>query len=94
MDTQRLILFIVFSFSILMLWDAWQKEQHPAPVGQITHEKAGVAQTPTPTVRAVDAPTKDSGGPLQTGERVKVQTDFIYAEIDTLGGDVRRLELL
>jgi len=94
MDTQRLILFIVFSFSILMLWDAWQKEQHPAPVGQIAHEKAGVAQTPAPTVRAVDTPAKDSGGPLQTGERVKVQTDLVYAEIDTLGGDVRKLEML
>jgi len=94
MDTQRLILFIVFSFSILMLWDAWQKEQHPVPAGQIAHEKVGAAQTLTPTVRAVDAPTKDSVGPLLTGERVKVQTDLIYAEIDTLGGDVRRLELL
>ncbi|MHB1620832.1 MAG: membrane protein insertase YidC [Sulfuricella sp.] len=94
MNTQRLILFIVFSFSILMLWDAWQKEQHPSPVGQILHEKVGVAQTAIPAVRAVEAPSKDSGGTLQTGERVKVQTDFIYAEIDTLGGDVRRLELL
>lgn len=94
MDTQRLILFIVFSFSVLMLWDAWQKEQHPAPVGQVAHQKAGVDQTPAPTVRAVDTPAKDSGGPLQTGERVKVQTDLVYAEIDTLGGDVRRLELL
>jgi YidC/Oxa1 family membrane protein insertase len=94
MDTQRLILFIVFSFSILMLWDAWQKEQHPAPAGQIAYEKPGVAQTPAPTVRVVDASAKDSGGPLQTGVRVKVKTDLIYAEIDTLGGDVRRLELL
>jgi len=35
MDTQRLILFIVFSFSILMLWDAWQRENRPpAPVAQ------------------------------------------------------------
>jgi len=94
MDTQRLILFIVFSFSILMLWDAWQKEQHPVPVGQIVHQKDGVDQTPAPTVHAVDTPAKDSGGPLQTGERVKIQTDLVYAEIDTLGGDVRRLELL
>ncbi len=94
MDTQRLILFIVFSFSIMMLWDAWQKEQHPAPVGQVAHEKAGGVQIPAPTMRAADLPAKDSGGPLQTGERVKVRTDLIYAEIDTLGGDVRRLELL
>ncbi|MGH8626569.1 MAG: membrane protein insertase YidC, partial [Gammaproteobacteria bacterium] len=27
MDTQRVILFIVFSFSIFLLWDAWQKEK-------------------------------------------------------------------
>jgi YidC/Oxa1 family membrane protein insertase len=46
MDTQRLILFIVFSFSILMLWDAWQKEQHPVPVGQIAQPKVGVGQMP------------------------------------------------
>lgn len=38
MDTQRLILFIVFSFSILMLWEAWQKETNPqrAPTAQTT----------------------------------------------------------
>jgi YidC/Oxa1 family membrane protein insertase len=94
MDTQRLILFIVFSFSILMLWDAWQKEQHPAPIGQIAQQKAGVDQMPAPMARALEAPAKDSVGPLQTGERIKVQTDLVYAEIDTLGGDVRRLELL
>ncbi len=29
MDTQRLILFFVFSFSLLMLWEAWQKENRP-----------------------------------------------------------------
>ena len=31
MDTQRLILFIIFSFSALFLWEAWQKEQRPVP---------------------------------------------------------------
>ena len=32
MDTQRLILFFIFGFSLLMLWDAWEKEQ-PAQAG-------------------------------------------------------------
>lgn len=27
MDTRRLILFFIFSFSLVMLWDAWQKQQ-------------------------------------------------------------------
>ena len=26
MDTRRLILFFIFSFSLVMLWDAWQKQ--------------------------------------------------------------------
>jgi YidC/Oxa1 family membrane protein insertase len=30
MDSQRLILFFVFSFSVFMLLDAWQREQQPA----------------------------------------------------------------
>ena len=37
MDTQRLVLFVIFSFSVLMLWDAWQREQRPpAPAQQQT----------------------------------------------------------
>ena len=31
MDTQRLILFFIFGFSLLMLWDAWEKENRPKP---------------------------------------------------------------
>lgn len=94
MDTQRLILFIVFSFSVLMLWDAWQKEQHPAPIGRVIQEKTDVAQTPKPAVRLTDEMAKESGGLPQTGNKIKVQTDFLYAEIDTLGGDLHKIELL
>jgi len=35
MDTQRLILFVIFSFSALFLWEAWQREhrrfEHDTP---------------------------------------------------------------
>src|SRR5690606_11760603 len=31
---------------------------------------------------------------LATGEQIKVVTDMVVAEIDTVGGDLRRLELL
>lgn len=94
MDTKRLILFIIFSFSVLMLWEAWQKEQHPVPAVRAVQEKTEAAQTPTPAAKDAVSETKDAGGPLESGGRVKVQTDLIYAEIDTLGGDLRRVELL
>ena len=62
MDTQRLILFIVFSFSILMLWDAWQKEQHPAPAVSVVQEKRGIMHTPAPLTQAADTLAKEAGG--------------------------------
>ena len=49
MDNQRLILFIVFSFSLLLLWEAWQ-DKHAPPPSAVTatsvHERR--AQAPRP----------------------------------------------
>jgi YidC/Oxa1 family membrane protein insertase len=36
MDTQRLIALIVFSFSTLLLWEAWQKHNAPKTVAATT----------------------------------------------------------
>ncbi len=94
MDTQRLILFVVFSFSILMLWDAWQKEQHPVPVQT---SPAIVASTPTPSAAlTANAPgiATETVAKLEKGEKLQVFTDTLYVEINTAGGDIRRLELL
>jgi YidC/Oxa1 family membrane protein insertase len=100
MDTQRLILFFVFSFSLLMLWEAWQKENRPAP--QVTAQGAP-ASVPVPSVpttaqgataakpEAVPAAHGTGGG---SHERVRVKTDTVAAEIDTLGGSLVYLELL
>ena len=99
MDTQRLIAFIVFSFSILLLWEAWQKENQPVPPQTAVVSSAG-QQIPTPTVSAapgnVVRPVVETGkgALLQKGARIKVVTDTLVAEIDTNGGDIRRLEFL
>ncbi|HEX7383811.1 MAG TPA: hypothetical protein VF291_05825, partial [Burkholderiaceae bacterium] len=34
MDTRRLVLLFIFGFSVLMLWDAWEKEHRPKPAAQ------------------------------------------------------------
>ena len=44
MDTQRLILFFVFSFSLLLLWTEWEKEQRPKPVST-TVQRAAESKT-------------------------------------------------
>ncbi len=50
MDTRRLILFFIFSFSLVMLWDAWQKQQAKlnAPAQTATAVKPAVAGVPVP----------------------------------------------
>ena len=34
METKRLILFVVFSFSLLLLWDSWQQKQLQTELAQ------------------------------------------------------------
>jgi len=105
MDTQRLILFFIFSFSLLLLWDAWEKENRPKPppAPPAAQGQAGIpapAKPPaTPGAPAATGGASTQGipalAPARTkGETVRVQTDLVAAEIDTLGGTLRRLELL
>ena len=103
MDTQRLILFFVFTFSTFMLVDAWQRDQKPqAPVVQAAAKNGEangipVPQAPTaPSVPAAPqgaAPSAAPSGIVKGGQLIKVETDVLRAEISTLGGDIRRLEL-
>ncbi len=96
MDFQRVFLFLIFSFSIYLLWDGWQKENQPAPA----IVAATSTPSPTQTLTVVDEPKVASVGSVSTqqlvksGEKIVVNTDFIHAEISTIGGDINRIELL
>lgn len=98
MDSQRLILFFVFSFSVFLLLDAWQRDQRPAapPAAQVESVRPEQQAPPTPSeklsaTQAVKPP--EGAAALAKGETVKVETDYLRAEISTNGGDLRHLEL-
>src|SRR5712672_1840493 len=105
MDTQRLILLFVFGFSALMLWEAWQKETRPKPAPTASTAQQGVP-TPKPAPGTTAAPQTAPEAGRQAGavpgaaaapvagEIVKVRTDLYIAEIDTLGGTLKHLELI
>ena len=103
MDTQRLIAFIVFSFSALLLWDAWQKHNAPKPIPAPTSASApvGVPQPTTtlappgsaPSLGAPGAPAAPAGPVVAGGEPIRVQTDLLDIELSTVGGDIRKLTL-
>lgn len=96
MDTRRLVLFVIFSMSILMLWDAWQRQHAPVEIApQVTSNNADTTPTINATSSAVNSNVAvDNDYKLQVGQRITVTTDLYKADIETTGGDLRRLELL
>ncbi len=95
MDTQRLILFFVFSFSLLLLWEAWQKELPPVvPAAPTSPQSTPAPSAPTVVTAARGAGVVPAINAPQGGQRVHVRTDTMVAEIDTQGGDLVYLELL
>ncbi len=103
MDTQRLILLVIFGFSVMMLWEAWERENRPkpapaAPTAQqvpAPGQPAAPAPAPTPAPAAkATAATVPGAAAAAKGEIVRVRTDLIVAEVDTLGATLKRIELL
>lgn len=110
MDTQRLIAFMVFSFSALLLWDAWQKHNAPKlPAPSVQQQPAGASLTSpgaVPSASTITAgkngqPAAVSASPAAvpstsstTGAPIAVKTDTLEVELNTQGGDVRKVTLL
>jgi YidC/Oxa1 family membrane protein insertase len=97
MDSQRLILFFVFTFSVFMLLDAWQRDQQPPPAPttatQAKSEQSAAIPEPSEKLVARKAPTAPEGAAgLAEGEVVRIETDTLAAQISVVGGDIRRLE--
>ncbi len=93
MDFQRIFLFLIFTFSVYLLWDGWQREQNPVPVF-VSAASTPVASTSLAIKEKTVTPSISSNRLAQKGETITVRTDFFRAEINTLGGDIRHVELL
>jgi YidC/Oxa1 family membrane protein insertase len=107
MDMQRVIALVVFSASGLFLWEAWQKHNlppaAPAPI-QTTATVVGKgeiagATIPAPSSAQTTALTMAQSPNMAeqlpgSGKRIFVRTDLFAISIDTLGGDIRSINLL
>ncbi len=95
MDTQRLILLVIFSFSALFLWEAWQREHRP-PVPVTTTATPSAPKTgdavPASATAAPPVPGSPTAAP-PPGEMVVVKTDLLTATIDTQGAVLTQLAL-
>ncbi|MDO8262954.1 MAG: membrane protein insertase YidC [Gallionella sp.] len=104
MDLQRLFLFLIFVFSLGLVWDGWQRHQHPeryiqqsAAANEALPEATPLAAS-VPTVLPATASTQTAitQQPIRqaVGKTIHVKTDILEAEISTIGGDISRLALL
>ncbi|MBC7499120.1 MAG: membrane protein insertase YidC [Herminiimonas sp.] len=106
MDIKRTVLWVVLSLSLLMLWDNWMRYTgkpsmfFPETKQQIKPGQPGTAssvttvpQASTAAAGATPAAIDGSAAPLK-GEIITITTDLVKADIDTIGGELKRLEML
>ena len=104
MDNARVFAAIIFVGSVVLLADAWFKTNQPPAVEQTAQTVGAPAVTPDSSVPTVTSAPRDSSSPapvitstptaVPASRIVTVRTDVLIADIDTLGGVLRRLELL
>ncbi len=99
---KRSILWIVFAVSLVILWNNWMISTGkpsmfaPAPAKPAASASATAAGTPAPAAVAAAAASATGAAvaaPVKT-EVVTITTDVMRVDIDTLGGTIKRLELL
>ena len=102
-DIRRTILWVVFGFSMVMLWDQWQisrgnKPTFFPPAAQTTPAPAPVQTAATPAAVTPASALPQVGGAQAstetTAQRIDVQTDVLKLQFSTEGASLVRAELL
>jgi YidC/Oxa1 family membrane protein insertase len=102
-DIRRTILWVIFGFSMVLLWDQWQIHNgkkatfFPAPVQQTAAAVEGAKPAVVPAAApatAGAAAAAAAAAPAVPKERFDVSTDVLKLTLDTEGGTLVRSELL
>jgi len=105
-DMRRTLMWVVFTMSLVLLWDAWNKHNgqpsmfSPTPAKVAAAGSApGAAALPgaLPASGAAAALAAVPGMPASApvaAEKVTISTDVVKATLDSLGGSLVRVELL
>ncbi|SSW66452.1 membrane protein insertase YidC [Achromobacter agilis] len=109
MDIRRTVLWMIFSFSLLLLWNNWQIHNGkpslfggPTPAAS-TSEPQAAANNATPSVPSSPAPAAAAPSSAVPGaaapatarsEEIVITTDVLRLTFDTMGAQLVRAELL
>jgi len=90
-----LFLFLIFSFSLVVLWGSWTRQNQPAAPTAVavsadqTVPAQPLLQAQQPTATALVAQQN-----APAGKKITVTTDTFRVEINTVGGNIQQLQLL
>ena len=103
MENQRTLLYLSLFFILFLIWQAWQKDYGPQPIASApidnqvrttNGQPASVSVNDIPeSVRPAEDKTVPNIPQASGSRSVHVVTDVFDIEIDTRGGDIRRLNL-
>ncbi|MCY1218957.1 Membrane protein insertase YidC [compost metagenome] len=108
MDIRRTVLWMIFSFSLLLLWNNWQIHNGkpslfggPTPAAS-TSEPQAAANNATPSVPSSPAPAAAAPSAVPgaaapaaaRSEEIVITTDVLRLTFDTMGAQLVRAELL
>ncbi|ADP19818.1 preprotein translocase subunit YidC [Achromobacter xylosoxidans A8] len=107
MDIRRTVLWMIFSFSLLLLWNNWQIHNGkpslfgPTPAAT-TSEPQAAANNATPSVPSAPVPATAAASAVPgaaapvaaRSEEVVITTDVLRLTFDTMGAQLVRAELL
>jgi YidC/Oxa1 family membrane protein insertase len=107
-DIRRTILWVIFGFSMVLLWDQWQlsngqkatffpKPEVAAPAKAAAAPVASASSVPTATAPALAAtpgqvPSSVPAAAAAAREKIEVTTDVLKLSFDTEGGSLVRTE--
>lgn len=107
MDIRRTVLWMIFSFSLLLLWNNWQIHNGkpslfggPTPAASTAEPQTGANATPSVPSAPATAATTPSAVPgasapaAARSEEVVITTDVLRLTFDTMGAQLVRAELL
>lgn len=109
MDIKRTFLWVIFTMSLVLLWDKWMQHSgkssmfFPTPVAQqakpanasaSASASAAAVSAPANASNAAGATTTDGSVAAVKSETITITTDVVKVDIDTIGGEIKRLELL
>ncbi|MFD4836284.1 membrane protein insertase YidC [Achromobacter sp. NPDC058515] len=108
MDIRRTVLWMIFSFSLLLLWNNWQIHNGkpslfggPTPTASTSEPQAG-ANNATPSVPSAPAAAASASSAVPgaaapaaaRSEEIVITTDVLRLTFDTMGAQLVRAELL